>query len=579
MDTRREHGQYWPGARQESGQEAPPASDNGKVERVDLGRLAQDATAAEMRMAIRDIQNAMRPLATCLVAMLGLAVTAQTAAWDGLRGGTHVVTNEQDTVAIEALKSATNGLPEKIAAVTNGLPEKIAASTNGLPERIAASTNGLPERIDALAIAASERNAAYRIATMDGYTYQDATGVVWRAYSVTNKSPWHVTHFDENEASAIPGVSAWELKWDTNSVVGIVQTIGWWLSVAGLPVAVDDEIMDSHTPDALNVQVNWNGTMIDFERTNIVTRGLYAPVDRVKYESADTNAIDAAAVEAIVTNGAFTLWTILREGSNVTAHVQQPYYDAEGMDAGFVAWLIAGSILPEDIVGALGANEHPEGSGDNATELSWTSYADDFTTWVKYTAYRSITNKLEIVRYSDLKALTNDTQGMIAAATNSIPKSITTNDVENIIAGTHDEWVSGYGTLTPVDGQTNVFSGWLSDVVTVTLHWGPDPEMPGIQTWLWDCNGQDVNVNTGVPFEDAASVTLQLAGTYLGGILYGVDSITFTRKERNRFGLARLTDLPQNAAVPRILLKGEDGKTYSLKIDENRALVIDEVTE
>jgi len=61
MDTRSEHGQYWPGTRTGGG-EAPTPVDNGKVDRVDLGTLAPDATASEMRTAIRNIQNAMRPL-------------------------------------------------------------------------------------------------------------------------------------------------------------------------------------------------------------------------------------------------------------------------------------------------------------------------------------------------------------------------------------------------------------------------------------------------------------------------------------------------------------------------------------
>ena len=62
MDTRREHGQYWPGKRTDVGP-APTPADNGKVDRVDLGTLPADATASEMRTAIRNIQNAIRPLA------------------------------------------------------------------------------------------------------------------------------------------------------------------------------------------------------------------------------------------------------------------------------------------------------------------------------------------------------------------------------------------------------------------------------------------------------------------------------------------------------------------------------------
>ena len=63
MDTRREHGQYWPGTRTDAGGETPAGTENGKVDRVDLGTLPADATASEMRTAIRNIQNAMRPLA------------------------------------------------------------------------------------------------------------------------------------------------------------------------------------------------------------------------------------------------------------------------------------------------------------------------------------------------------------------------------------------------------------------------------------------------------------------------------------------------------------------------------------
>lgn len=62
MDTRSDHGQYWPGTRTDGG-EPPAPADKGKVDRIDLGTLPADATASEMRTAIRDIQNAMRPLA------------------------------------------------------------------------------------------------------------------------------------------------------------------------------------------------------------------------------------------------------------------------------------------------------------------------------------------------------------------------------------------------------------------------------------------------------------------------------------------------------------------------------------
>lgn len=155
MDTRREHGQYWPGNRTDAGGETPAGTDNGKVDRVDLGTLPADATAAEMRTAIRNIQNAIRPLATAITVALCGFVMAQTAPWDGLRGGVHVVTNEQDAVAMAEIARATNGIPAQIAAATNALHTSLAptisaaatalqpAATNGLPERIDAVTNGL----------------------------------------------------------------------------------------------------------------------------------------------------------------------------------------------------------------------------------------------------------------------------------------------------------------------------------------------------------------------------------------------------------------------------------------------------
>lgn len=150
MDTRREHGQYWPGNRTDAGGETPAGTDNGKVDRVDLGTLPADATASEMRTAIRNIQNAMRPLATALAAALCGFAMAQTAPWDALRGGVHVVTNEQDAVAMAEIARATNGIPAQIVAATNDIPAQIAAATNGIPTEIAAATNGLPERIDAV---------------------------------------------------------------------------------------------------------------------------------------------------------------------------------------------------------------------------------------------------------------------------------------------------------------------------------------------------------------------------------------------------------------------------------------------
>lgn len=152
MDTRREHGQYWPGKRTDVGPTPTPA-DNGKVDRVDLGTLPADATASEMRTAIRNIQNAMRPLATALAAALCGFAMAQTAAWDSLRGGVHVVTNEQDAAAMAAIASATNDIAVKMSGLRSDNAAAIAASTNGIPEAIA--DHGT--RIGALEEAAADR--------------------------------------------------------------------------------------------------------------------------------------------------------------------------------------------------------------------------------------------------------------------------------------------------------------------------------------------------------------------------------------------------------------------------------------
>ena len=148
MDTRSDHGQYWPGTRTDGG-EPPAPADKGKVDRIDLGTLPADATASEMRTAIRDIQNAMRPLATSLAAALCAFAMAQTAPWDSLRGGAHVVTNEQDAAAMARIVSATNGIPAQIAAATNGIAVQMSELRSDVEGEIAAATNGLPERIEA----------------------------------------------------------------------------------------------------------------------------------------------------------------------------------------------------------------------------------------------------------------------------------------------------------------------------------------------------------------------------------------------------------------------------------------------
>ena len=47
----------------------------------------------------------------------------------------------------------------------------------------------------------------------------------------------------------------------------------------------------------------------------------------------------------------------------------------------------------------------------------------------------------------------------------------------------------------------------------------------------------------------------------------------------NALGLARISDLPQNTPIDRILINGGDGKTYSITIDSTGSLIVSEVAQ
>ena len=180
-----------------------------------------------------------------------------------------------------ALAQATAQLAQTVADNAQQGGYDLAAVSNALAQ----ATAQLAQTVDGLAVATTISNTAYRLATLDGQTFQDATGVVWRASVVTNISPWYVTSVYGEQTNAIPGVADWTLTFETNELDAAVGPYaGWFLRFGGILVGSTDYISEV-SPEDIYAQVGVPDGLIDFSRTNIVSYGVFLPVDRVLYNS------------------------------------------------------------------------------------------------------------------------------------------------------------------------------------------------------------------------------------------------------------------------------------------------------
>lgn len=167
----------------------------------------------------------------------------------------------------------------------------------------------------------------------------------------------------------------------------------------------------------------------------------------------------------------------------------------------------------------------------------------------------------------------------------------------------------GAGTfnLNPAGGAEGIYVGdaRLPAVIAATV---TNTVPSGVFTaWTITRDGVDVTADVGEPYFNTYDNMWDIAPTLVAGdtpFLQFIDGAAddlrleydavqdydpslpmpryvAVRREvmRNALGLARLSDLPDAKPAARLLLKGADGKTYSLTINASQALIIDEVTE
>lgn len=140
---------------------------------------------------------------------------------------------------------------------------------------------------------------------------------------------------------------------------------------------------------------------------------------------------------------------------------------------------------------------------------------------------------------------------------------VSTNDVCNIVtntvpvAGAYGEW-----EFTPP-----TWNGMTIGMQRVDYG-------SGDAGWLCTTNGGLVVGTFGTMYGDTRIEWHNVE--FEEGVPYDVVAVRFPA-EVNALGLARTKELPQNTPVQQLLLKGEDGKNYSIKINASGSLVVSEV--
>ena len=292
--------------------------------------LAQATSALEQTVAYNaqqadyDLSAVSNALSQAIAALYQtVADNAQQSSSDLISATNTLHTSLAPTVqlASTALQpSATNGIPEEITSATNALNQSLAPTISSTSNALAQATADLAQKVDGLAMAMAASNTAYRLMSLDGETYQDATGTVWRAETSIGTSQWYVvsiayTNGTTVSTNEIPGISSWSI--DGDYLIGDPPQWIWTLSVpAGGSEYAKIGGAEDATPADMNLEFQLSGGDISslyFSRTNTVSH-YWSPVDHVLYASSGggSSGLSTNDVCAIVTNEAriVSAWTI-----------------------------------------------------------------------------------------------------------------------------------------------------------------------------------------------------------------------------------------------------------------------------
>ena len=447
---------------------------------------------------------------------------AQTAPWDGLRGGVHVVTNEQDAVAMAEIARATNGIPAQIAAATNDIPEKIAAATNGIPEKIAAATNGLPERIDAV----TNRLSAYALKT--------------QIPDMPDLSPYAL----KSEVPPAPDLTGYATKYEvalaTNGVPARIAT-----ATNGLPekiVAATNALHASLAPTIAAAS-----TALQPAATNGIPETLAIQSETLEMQSSEIARLSQSITASQTSNTAYrlmspdggiyqdatgTVWHTTTAIGTSQWHVVSITYTngttvATNEIPGIPSWSIDGSWNESEGVDYwIWSLRVPDGGNEYASYggAEETSPADMS---LQFPLGSGEISHLNFARTNTVSHYWAPVDHVLYSSSGGGGGGITTNDVCNIVTNvvTTDEWI---------------YTGLPDGAI---IHY--PPEYMGDEWWncVMSYNGDNYDGSWDGP-EDSTFMTFRFVNVTTPD---GEDYIVSAEHRftvRNALGLARLADLP-----------------------------------
>ena len=159
MDTRKDRGDFYPGG--ETGGSAPGPQQSDKVDRVNLGEVGDEYTLKDVKQKVDQIVRVIAPAAVGMMLMLGGAigigaagfstrrVSAATAPLEDIPNNSPVVTNEEDSVALAKLATATNALQASTSAAMSELRSDMNTASNNLSRAMDTAIASESNRVEA----------------------------------------------------------------------------------------------------------------------------------------------------------------------------------------------------------------------------------------------------------------------------------------------------------------------------------------------------------------------------------------------------------------------------------------------
>ena len=297
---------------------AQTVADNAQQSAYDLAAASNALAQSTSALAQTVADNAQQSAADLVATSNALAQATATLS-GSVDAAAAASTNYTDSVAAPLI-SATNSLSQSIAAnaqqsaydlaaASNALAQATAALSGSVYAAAAAATNytdsvagsvaaaaaaasaSLSDRIDGLSISLAASNTAFRLMSIDGSTYQDATGTVWHTETTIGTSQWHVVAISYTNGTTvatneIPGLPSWSIDGDYNG-----DSDPKWIWILRVPAGGSEYSQiggaEDATPADMNLEFVLSGgeiSSLSFARTNTVSH-YWAPVDHVLYSS------------------------------------------------------------------------------------------------------------------------------------------------------------------------------------------------------------------------------------------------------------------------------------------------------